>query len=86
MNYELDRHLGTIIEEMFQERTMLESEECLNSIPDPHRLHEMFQGLVQLMLKLDRHKQELLNGVADMRTKLLNSYFFLIHIFIQTSV
>ena len=31
---------------------------------------------------LDRHKQELLNGVADTRTKLLNSYFFLIFIIV----
>ena len=29
-----------------------------------------------------RHWQELLNRIADMRTKLLKSYFFLIHIFI----
>ena len=28
------------------------------------------------------HRQNLLNGVADMRTKLLDSYFFLIHILI----
>ena len=31
---------------------------------------------------VERHKQELLNGVADMRTKLLNSYFFLMYILV----
>ena len=35
---------------------------------------------VQRIDPFDWHKQELLNGVADTRTKLLDSYFFLIYI------
>ena len=40
------------------------------------------QNNVQKVDPLDRHKQELLNRVADMRTKLLDSYFFLIFILV----
>ena len=40
------------------------------------------QNNTQRVDPFDRHKQELLNGVVDMRTKLLDSYFFLIFILV----
>ena len=71
----LDRHLGTIIEETFQERTTLEFPPWVN------QAHEWVPGVPTAQtLQVDsteRHKQELLNKVADTRTKLLDSYFFL---------
>ena len=40
------------------------------------------QNITQRVDPVDRHKQELLNRIADMGTKLLNSYFLLILILI----
>ena len=54
--------------------------------PQANETHEHVPGVPTaptLWVDLvERHKQELLNGVADMRTKLLDSYFFLIFILV----
>ena len=74
----LERHLGTIIEKMFQERTTLEFPPWVNQtcewVPGVPTAQTLWVDLGE------RHKQELLNGVTDTRTKLLDSYFFLIYI------
>ena len=76
----LERHLGTIIEEIFWERTTLEFQTWVNLackwVPRVPTAQTLWPD------PAERHHQELLNGVADTRTKLLESYFFLIYILI----
>ena len=74
MSDRLERHLGTIIEEMFQPRTTLEWPPQVNLAYD-QRVPTAQPTWADTTAE---HRQNLLNGVADTRTKLLDSYFFLI--------
>ena len=52
--------------------------------PAPQHVPGAFpaQNTAQMVDAVDQHKQELLNGIVAMRTKLLDSYFALIFILI----
>ena len=82
MRLRLERHLGTIIEEMFQERMTPEfpPHGALTQQNVPGATPAQNQN--QRVDLVDQHKQELLNGIVDTRTKLLDSYFFLIYFLI----
>ena len=79
MRESLERHLGTIIEETFQEwsqtpewppRANLACDEHPRSpTPPPAQVNNRAE-----------HRQNLLDGVVDTRTKLLDCFFFLIYI------
>ena len=77
----LERHLGTIIEETFWERS-----QTLEWPPWVNQAHDKCPGAPTAQAaqadRMAEHRQNLLDGVADMRTKLLNCFFFLIYIFI----
>ena len=80
----LERHLGTIIEETFREIT----DTGVTVTPElPPRVNlaqeEHPRALAPPPAQVDNraeHQQNLLDGVVDTRTKLLNCFFFLIYI------
>ena len=75
----LERHLGTIIEETFQERTAPEFPPWVNQacehVPGVPTAQPVWVDLVEW------HKQEF-NRVVEMRMKLLDSYFLVIFVIV----